>query len=249
MDIATIDLNYYYQENMTQTPVNQVIVDKLSFQFEDMKAIVQESIDEPIYNIEPNSGKDETSLNICSVVVDKLFFTNKDIDNYEEYRMTHKIGRIIANRYLYVWLSCINQMQIREIKSDIVQFKEKVLDLTKGKLDEYIIVGIDCQFDPFIPKNDTRLPYYSLRVDRFDLLKKTKIYLENENKLYIIRKEDMPSLQYEANRDKTICTINEEMSEDSCMQLVRMNIDPHMVVKYNKNAKIFRIVPEKLLIR
>ena len=80
-------------------------------------------------------------------------------------------------------------------------------------------------------------------------MKKTKIYLENENKLYIIRKEDMPSLQYEANHDKTICTINEEMSEDSCMQLVRMNIDPHMVVKYNKNAKIFRIVPEKLLIR
>ncbi len=249
LDIAAAELNINYQENTTQASVNQKIVDKLSAQFEDMQAILQETVDEPIYNIAPISGTDEISLNICSVAVDKLFFTNQEIDNYAEYRMTREIGQIIANRYLYVWLSCINQMKINEITSDMVKLKENVLRLSKGKLDEYVIIGIDFQYDSFLSKKDTNLPYYSIRVDRFELFKKTRIYLENENKLYMIRKEDLPSVQYIANCNKATCTINEEMSTDSCILLERMNIDPHMVLKYNRNARIFRIIPQKQSIR
>lgn len=178
--------------------------------------------------------------------IDKPFFTQKVVDEDTIYQTSQNICRVLGNRYLYVWLSALNQMQVDTVECDALHFNEQLIQYAKGEKDLYIIISFDSPFDvalyPYYPKE-----FMWIKISKYiyTYCSNTKLFKENDQIIYVIRRTDLPTIHYEPEHDCSECTIIDESSKKSGDLTMRFEIDPHLILRYNKSAKVLKIKSKK----
>ena len=158
------------------------------------------------------------------------------------YQTSQNISRVLANRYMYLWLSAVSQMQVEAIECDALHFNEQLIKYTKGEKDLYIIISFDSPFDvvlyPYTPKD---FMWIKISTYMYSYCNNTKLFKENYQIIFVMRKADLPTLQYEPRHEHSECNIIDESSKKEGNLTMRFEIDPHLILRYNKSAKVLKI--------
>jgi len=203
---------------------------------------------EGIYRAEQVDFTDEESLGIASFATHKLSYIAEDVDEDAVFDIVQPMMLVLMNRYMYAWLSCVSKMQISTIESNATNFIDKVIDYTRGEICNYMIVSFDSSFEYQVHPLPQGMQCAKISRHCFQNCDLTKLFLDQEDTLYVIRKDDLPSLQYEPGYEDLECFIKDESSEEIGDMTVRFEIDPHRVLKYNKSGKVLKIIFEDVKI-
>ena len=139
-----------------------------------------------------------------------------------------------------MWLSAINLMKVKEIECTAVNFTEKIIQYTKGELDKYAIISLDSPIATVLPQF---FKIHGLKINRhnYSLCSKTKLFRDIYQHILVLKKENVPSLQYEIGYDKSDAVIKSESIRNQENLYVRLELDPHLILQYNKSAEILKI--------
>lgn len=226
--------------------LNNDIYSQLQHLLTNSKQVIKSIGTEGIYREDDARFSNEIKFNRCSLKIDKPFFTQKVVDEDTIYQTSQNICRVLGNRYLYVWLSALNQMQVDIVECDALHFNEQLIQYAKGEKDLYIIISFDSPFDvalyPYYPKE-----FMWIKISKYiyTYCSNTKLFKENDQIIYVIRRTDLPTIHYEPEHDCSECTIIDESSKKSGDLTMRFEIDPHLILRYNKSAKVLKIKSKK----
>lgn len=238
--VADIQADEYDKE------INNDIFNQLQHLLTNSKQAIKLANVDGIYREDDAAFQNGITLNRCSLKVDKPFFTQKVADENTIYQTSQNISRILANRYMYVWLNAVSQMQVKTIECDALHFNEQLIQYTKGNKDLYIIVSFDSPYEvvlyPYYPKE---FSWIKISKYLYSYCNNTKLFKENDQVIYVMRREDLPTIQYEQGYDHSECTIMDDSSRKGGDLTVRFEIDPHLILRYNKSAKVLKIKSKK----
>lgn len=230
------------QEDEYSKKINIETIRELKRLLSDSIQLVRTSSMEGIYRVDDEPFPNEIGFNKCSLKMDKPFFTLKEVDDHAIFQTSRNIANILSNRYLYAWLSAISQMHIETVDCDALHFKEQLIQYTGGDSNTYIVISLDSPFNTVVyPYYHNEFIWVELNKFGYSYCGNTKLFKENERVIYVMRIEDLPSLQYEPGHTHSECTIQDESSKKSGDLSVRFEIDPHLRLCYDKTAKVLRI--------
>lgn len=238
------------QDEEYNKPINAQICEQLKQSLEDSKHIIRSANTEGIYRDDNRAFDSKILLNRCSLKMDKPFFTQNDVDDDIMYQVSRNIGDVVVNRYLYAWRTAVEQMNIEEKVCDALHFNEEVVTFTKGAKNDYVLISFESPFETLLYSERSTKEYLWLRMSKhnFSFCDKTQLFVENDKVVYVIRKEDLPTLQYVEGCEKAEFSIKDESSLKEGELTVRFEIDPHLVLRFKKSAKILKIRHKKMQI-
>lgn len=233
------------REDVYEKKINDAIKDALANEMCNSLQVVQSVSTEKIYCVRENNFADAMRFNKCSLKMDKTFFTQEEVDSDAIYHIGRNISEVIQSRYVYLWLTAMNQMQIEEVTCDVLHFNEEVANFTKGENHLYMIISLDSPFETLVRPYMKGIVWHEMSRHSHTLCDKTQLFKENENIVFVIRKEDLPTIQYEEGYHESECVLTDESSKKEGDLAVRFEIDPRLELRYNKSARVLKIRNKK----
>lgn len=238
-----------FPEELCNKAINMDIVSAMQGTLRsNSKSIYASHYTEGIYRDDSVDFTDQESLGVASFATHKLSFIAEGVNEDAVFNQIQPMMRILMNRYMYVWLSCITRMHTISMTCNATNFVDKVIDYTHGDLCNYVVVCFMSSFEAQVHPIPQGMQCVMISRHSFHNCDLTKLFLDQEDTLYVIRKEDLPSLQYEPDHEELECFIADESSEEASYNIVRFNINPHRVLKYNKSRKVLKILFEDVKI-
>ena len=145
----------------------------------------------------------------------------------------------IKSRALYLMLSAYKDMQMHTRKTSKDGLERCLKKITKGKFDDYMIINLDSQFSLiFNPIANRYLTFdsYSWPVE----VKESFLYDDLHGGLLVIEKKYRPFLTTDGNKLELAYKNKSSFKDGSLDYIVTFN--PHLAVKYTKNADVYRII-------
>lgn len=149
------------------------------------------------------------------------------------------IIKSIRSRALYLMLSAYKDMQVHTRKTTKDGLNRCLKRITKNKPDEYILINLDFQFSLMFSSVSNRfviLDSYSWPEE----VKESYLYDSLQGCLLVVEKKHRPFLTTDGNRPEVAYQNKSSLKDGSLDFIVTFN--PHLVVKYSKNAVIYRII-------
>jgi hypothetical protein len=233
------------REDVYKKRINDEIKEALANEMSNSMQVVQNVSTEGIYCVREGNFADGIRFNKCSLKMDKTFFTQKEVDQDAIYHIAYNIREILRSRYVYLWLTAINQMQIEEITCDVLHFNEEVANFTGGENHLYTIISFDSPFEDLVRPYMKGIAWRRMSRHSHTLCDKTQLFKENESVAFVIRQEDLPTIDDEEGYGESECDVYDEASKSDGDLTVRFEIDPHLVLRYNKSARILKIRNKK----
>ena len=221
--------------------INQNTVSYIQQLLMHSKDCIKSLYSEDFYRDENMFSAETIKFNTNSLKINKFIFVQQEMDIRILSHLAKSVNKVVDDRYLYVWLSAINQMRIKVIECTAANFIEKMIQYTKGELDKYIIVSIDSPFGTLIPQYFKMAGISRINGYNYSFCNKTSLFIENNQSIFVVKKEDAPSLQYEAGYQHSDC-----MMKDYGDLYVRLEVNPHLILQYNKSAKVLKIKCKRL---
>lgn len=226
--------------------IDQNTVSKMQQLLMHTRAQIRSSHFDKLYRNEDIIGAETMKLNTCSIKMNKSVFTQQDIDVQILNRIATSVNRIIDNRSIYAWLFAINQMQIKVVECSAVNFAETIIQHTKGELDKYVIVNFESPFSSIMPQYFRINGIHKIDSYNYSLCYKTNLFAENNKCIFIVRKDDVPSLHYEAEYENSHCVVQNESTQNQTDIYVRLELNPHLILQYSKSAKVLKIKHKRI---
>lgn len=151
----------------------------------------------------------------------------------------YSIMNSIKSHALYLMLSAYKNMQVHTRKTSKDGLERCLKKITKGKFDDYMIINLDSQFSLiFNPIANRYLTFdsYSWPLE----VKESFLYDDLQGGLLVIEKKYRPFLTTDGNRPE-LDHLNKSSFKDGRLDHM-ITFNPHLVVKYNKDAVIYRII-------
>lgn len=246
IDDAYKEVSYHETRKTFERSIYKVRCNELKQRLWHCEQYAQSHVTEGIYREDEMLYTDESPIKEWTVALSKDFFIQSGYDGDQLYRLTNSIGRDILNRYAYVWLECVSRMNVRTKKWDPIHFSKYIQRSVKKDKHQYVLVSIDSPFDSFVYRYPPGIAHHSLSRHLLELCATTKLFRENYQVAYLIRKDDLPTLQYEKGFDHADCVIEDESSRKEGLMRVRLTVNPHLVMRYNKHAYVLRILCKKI---
>ena len=183
----------------------------------------------------------EENLGEYVVIFNKEIFLQTAVEAKYVYNIVRYIEKDLFCRYVHAWFTSVGQMNVKEVSWKLAHFCRNLFNYMHGESKQYVVVSFDGTVDSFFHDYLEKIAYVPLTYGDVELFSKTKLYKECGETVFVIRKEDLPSQQYETGYDKATCSINDESSREEGMLSVRVNVNPHLVLRFNKSAKVLRI--------
>lgn len=238
---ARIQIVKDIREDVYEKKINDEIKEALANQTCNSMQVVRSVSTERIYCVRDGNFADEMRFNKCSLKMDKTFFTQGEVNSGVIVYMARNISEILQSRYVYLWLSAINQMQTEETTCDVLHFNEEVANFTGGENHLYIIISFDSPFETLVRPYMKGIAWHEMSRHSHTLCDKTQLFKENESIAFVIRKEDLPTIDYEEGYGESESEVFDEASKRDGDLSVRFEIDPHLVLRYNKSARVLKI--------
>ena len=199
-----------------------------------------------LYREDDTKFKDAEHLKEFTILMSKDFFISSDKNGEKLQIIMNSLGRDMLNRYLYVWLTCITRMRVKDKSWDLANFNHKLQNYQNREENQYVLVSFDSPFEHFWYPRPSDIAIVNIASQVFSLCASTKLYRENSKMAFLIRKDDLPSLQYELGYETGESSIADESSRKDGEFSVRLNINPHLVLRYNTRAEVLRIRCKKI---
>ena len=238
---ARIQIVKDIREDVYEKKINDTIKEALANHTCNSLQVVRSVSTERIYCVREGHFADEMRFNKCSLKMDKTFFTQVEVNNSAIVQMARNVSEILQSRYVYLWLSAVNQMQIENVTCDVLHFNEEVANFTRGENHLYIIISFDSPFETLVRPYMKGIAWHEMSRHSHTLCDKTQLFKENESIAFVIRKEDLPTIGYEEGYGESESEVYDEASKKDGDLTARFEIDPHLVLRYNKTAKVLKI--------
>ncbi len=160
--------------------------------------------------------------------------------------------KVFKGRYQRLFYQAMTGMQIKDVEVEKDGLGDYVARILNEKGEEYVIVDTDLSLLNFVEmdKLEKRYPWRNrfkkAELHSFEL--DTSFYMRDfaemekfRGTLLLIRKENLPDLECEAEDASPTIEIKDESDKEKGMAAVRITVDPKMVVKYNENAQVIRV--------
>lgn len=240
------EVSYHETRKTYERKIYETRCNELKQRLMHCEQYAQTYVTEGIYREDNMPYTDESPIGEWTVALSKDFFIQSDNDGEKLYSLTRSVGRDVLNRYMYVWLECIGKMKTDTKTWDPIHFSKKIQEIVLKSKQSYVLVSMDSPLDTFAYPYPKGVMYNKISCHMLDLCATTKLYRENSQVAYLIRKDDLPTLQYEGGFDKAECKIDDESSREDGLLQVRLTVNPHLVMRFNKNARVLRILCKKI---
>ena len=243
---AQNDVLYNESNNIYEQKLNDDRIREIKHQLEHCEQYIQSPIVEGLYRDDDIDYNEEILLRESTIAMAKDFYILPNHDGKLLYSITRSLGQDILNRYLYAWLTCIMQMNVSNKAWNLAHFTKNLRKYTSRNNEQYVLVSIDSPYDSFAYPHPQGIIYVQLSKHHVNLCASTKLFRENAKVAFLIRQDDLPSLRYEEGYESAECDIEDESSREKGLLNVRLNINPHLALRFTKNAKVLRIKCKKI---
>lgn len=200
---------------------------------------------------ENDESKDRTlSMGEYTYKTYKQIFTEKwDIDyNYDLFSQS----RIFQSRYLFMVYTAINEMKIKEKEVVFTDLKKCIEDYMQGKGEDYVVIetGSASLLLMELDHKDSRgwnhwsfkkadYKHYDLSLSWF--LKDVEEVKPFDNSVIVMKKKDLPYVQYESDPYGPKLSYEDESNENEAEAVARIIVNPNLQARYSRNAEVLRI--------
>lgn len=238
--------NEHPKINLYTQKLNKKLTNDFSFLFKHSMADVKQFIPNNLFTSDLDNKNVDINVNPCQMLISKQCFLDigGDYDNYMD--LYNEYIEQISTRLIYLALASFRKMTSKEVfvkSSDFDVFFEK---FTKGKRDNYILIGVDSPLESILNIRfqgrdrfyNNSIPFVSIDSSTKSLLTDLDDYNYFKYSLLIVTKKDLPVIA-DIEEKENISVDYNDISDESTLQLnVRVTVDTHKKVVFNSNAKI-----------
>lgn len=231
--------------NLYSQKLNEEITNHFTIRFKQLNDDISRSLPNGLFISDLCEKSAEELVNPCQMLIFKPFFLDKNY-YWDGYNLYHEYVEQISTRLIYLALSSFRKMKIKETNVKAPNFDIFLERFTKGKREDYVIIGVDSHFEAilnirFLGHNsfyERTVPYINIDSSTKPLLTDLDDYNYFKDSLLIVAKKELPAIvDIGDNIDVTIDY--KDISDESKMQLfVRTTVDAHKKLIFNPNAKI-----------
>lgn len=175
-----------------------------------------------------------------------------DLEHLDEYGMFFGESRVFTSRYLFMFYSVILDMKITENVVEVEDLVDVITDYLGGRGSDYVVIETGSSsrllteldnenrnnwFDQKFKGAEYK--HYDLSVG-WNLADIEEIESFNET-VVIIKKEDLPFVESTVTSGEPNVSFTEESDMEKGYAYVRLTINPNLIAKYSKDAKVMRL--------
>lgn len=186
------------------------------------------------------------NVNPCQLLISKYCFI---YPNYYQdgYRLYGEYVEEFAARFVYLALSAFRYMNIQMEVVTSADFDIFFQDFTKGKIEDYVLVGIETPFEAILEISFLSnglfykkvVPYMSIEtIGKYRLLKDLDDYEYFRRSLLIVKKDDLPAI-VDVDEYKDVVVKFKDLSDQKTLSFdVETTVIFSKKVIYSKQSKI-----------
>lgn len=204
------------------------------------------NLPESLFSGNPANKLESFTVNSCQLLISKYYFIYPTCYQYGSLLYREYVEEFAA-RFIYLTLSAFRDMNIQIAVKTSATFDLFFQDFTKGKIEEYVLVGIETPFDAILNiryQNNEFLyeevvPYISIEtIGKYGLLKDLDNYDYFKDSLLIVPKNGLPAI-VDICEYKNVDVRFKDVSNKETMNFdVETTVDINKKVIYSKQTKI-----------
>ena len=175
-------------------------------------------------------------------------------DVWRHYGVFNGMMQLFKNRYQCVVYEALSQMNIEEVSTKWEDFEDCFLSHVGDKGEEYIIIDTDCSMNLFVKmdeledgvkfsfnRNYKGAYYYHAELNSSFYLQDLPVAEAFRNTIAIVKYADLPVLVTTSNDCCPDVQFRDESNRAQAKAAVRITVDPKLIVRYSKQAKVLRV--------
>lgn len=207
-----------------------------------------------LFSGNPANKLESFNVNSCQLLISKYYFIYPSCYQYGSLLYREYVEEFAA-RFIYLTLSAFRDMNIQIAVKTSADFDLFFQDFTKGKIEEYVLVGIETPFDAILNirlQNNKLLyeeivPYISIEsIGKYSLLKDSDNYEYFVGCLLIVPKNALPAI-VDVDEYKDVEVKFKDLSDQKTMNFdVETTVNFSKKVIYSKQSKIAMVKLKQL---
>ena len=175
-----------------------------------------------------------------------------DLEHLDEYRMFFGESRVFTSRYLFMFYSVILDMKITENVVEVEDLVDVITDYLGGRGQDYVVIETGSSSRLLMElDNENRNNWFDQKFKgaeyrHYDL--SVGWYLSDieeiesfDETVIIIKKKDLPFVESTVTPGEPDVSFTEESDMEKGYAYVRLTINPNLIAKYSKDAKVMRL--------
>ena len=173
---------------------------------------------------------------------------------WQDHNVFYDLQQVFRSRYIYMMYEAISQMKIKDVEVKWGDFEQVFLKHVGENGDGYVIIDTDCNLDAMIrmdklPEGVMWSPHrYYKKAYHYDAGLGSSFHLRDlplgclfDDTVIIMRMADLPVLVPTSEIELPEVSIVDESSREKGWAPVRITVDPCLVARYSKTAKVVRV--------
>ncbi|MBQ0075144.1 MAG: hypothetical protein KBT34_13260 [Prevotella sp.] len=215
------------------------------------------SYEQTLLSMFPTHSKEEPftyKIPDSSLSYSKWLFIDNSNEDYLSRTLIYDVTDLKQNVMMGGLLKILSEQTVEKKIMDSGSFHSYFIDLTKGHADDYVILDIDGHLkaiDIMVFNRDYNHYEGSLYLDAetviFGLLRDTPEYNYFKNSIVIVKKSDLPTLEFVKGKTSPSVKFHDESNKAESEFKVRVKVDFGLAMHYNKNGIVRKIQYKGLL--
>lgn len=173
---------------------------------------------------------------------------------WQDHNVFYDLQQVFRSRYIYMMYEAISQMKIKNVEVKWGDFEQVFLKYVGDNGDGYVIIDTDCNLDAMIrmdklPEGVMWSPHrHYKKAYHYDAGLGSSFHLRDlplgclfDDTVIIMRMADLPVLVPTSEVELPEVSIVDESSREKGWAPVRITVDPCLVARYSKTAKVVRV--------
>lgn len=234
------------KENLYTKAIEPNIQNHFKQHFSQLKINLKRVLPNSLFSENVHGKLDSFNVNPCQLLISKYYFIYPEYFQDDSQLFLEYVNEF-ATRLIYLALSAFRSMNLQQVVITSANFDLFFHNFSKGKIEDFILVGIEKSFDAILNiryQNTEYLyeevvPYISIEaIGKYGLLKDLDDYDYFKDSLLIVPKNALPAI-FDISEYKNVDIRFKDVSNKETMSFgVETTVDINKKVIYSKQTKI-----------